>query len=286
MGRTASGFAAIHDAESAGRAIDRFERFPKILSWLVLHSAGLPTLPGVIVSRWDLGVARGIEDFASTLGWDQLLVRSDAAAESGRSPRGGYLIAPEQVETEVRALLDQGRAVFLLEPASPFDDLYSMSMQPDVAWHEWRLEIVGAGFDASDLKRGDATPHEQIRGRLGARGFDVLERVVAKDDVFQATRAIRVAKAARLLHCSPDEVPAELSRLGETLLLDFQTYRPIPYEDVAAIVHHAARVRQVLVGRHLDDRRITISASLLGQTGEPVFWDLVWPGSKYRIGDG
>jgi len=285
MARDARGFAPIRDAESARYAIDRFGRFPKLLSWLVLHSAELPTLSGVIVSRWDLDVARGVEEFASALDSNRLLMRSDSSAESGHSPRGGYLIALAQLEAEVRPLLEQGRIVFLLEPSSPFDDLYSMSLQPDLDWQEWQLDVVGSGFDASDLKRGDVTPHEQVRAHLGRNGVMVLERVVAQDDVFRASRAIRLEKAARMLGCSPEDAPTELRELGETMLLDIQTYRPIPDEALIDTIDDAMGLRQELVSRRLDDRHVAISASLLGYAGRRVFWDIVWPRSKYRIGD-
>src|SRR4051794_29314343 len=126
-----AGLAVIRDAEDARRAITSYRRYPKLLSWLVLRSAGLPALTGVIVMRWNKEVASGIALFASELGSNRLLVRSDSVTESGHAPRGGYVVTLDQLEAVVCGLLDRGRSVFLLEPASPFDDLYSWSLEPD-----------------------------------------------------------------------------------------------------------------------------------------------------------
>ncbi len=280
-----TGFDRIRDTGDARRAIARFERFPKLLSWLVLGSAGLPTLSGVIVTQWSNDIADSVRLFASELDSDRLLLRSDSSAESGRSPRGGYVVHLDKMETEVVPLLARGRAVFLLEPASPFDDLYSVSIEPDVDWQEWRFEVVGPGFDASDLKRGDVTPHEQIRGRVDSEGLRIVERLVATDDVFQTTRTIRLAKTARMLGLPPGEAVSELRRRGESLLIDTESYDPISVDVLAATVRDASRLRSELARLGLKHYRVTISASLLRQARRRVFWDVVWPGSKYRIGD-
>ena len=48
----------------------------------------------------------------------------------------------------------------LQEPFSPYNDLYSCNASVRRNSTHATLEVVGPGFDASDLNRGDVTPHE------------------------------------------------------------------------------------------------------------------------------
>jgi hypothetical protein len=238
-------------------------------------------LPGVIVTDWDADVADGVRALAARWGACELLVRSDTARETGRSPRGGYVLPLEGIPGDVVRLRDEGRVVFLLEPVSPLDDLYSLNFAPDRTWREWEIEIVGPGFDASDLKRGDVTPHERVLLAVDDEQVQVLQRVVASAAVQAAGRATRLRKAAGLLRCGPDEVEVALRRRGETMLLDEPVYPRIPEELLVLTVRHAMRLRAALLSHALDDRDVTLSMSFVSSNARPVFWDVVWPRNKY-----
>jgi hypothetical protein len=173
----------------------------------------------------------------------------------------------------------------LLEPASPFDDLFSLGIEPDLEWRCWRIDVVGAGFDASDLKRGDVTPHEQIVATLEAQGLVVTDRQIATAEVQRAAQEIRIAKVAHMLGSTDSDVGARLRARGETMLLDAPEYRPIPVEMLGHCIAEAARLRPALARHGLDDRRVSISLSYLGAEARLVFWDVVWPGFKYVVGD-
>jgi hypothetical protein len=279
------GSIVIESPEDAARAIEVFGGYRKLLSWLVLHVAGVPALPGLVIARWDAATSRRIQRFAGGFESGELLLRSDSPAETGRAPRGGYLLASSNLRQEVRRLLDEGRVVFLLEPASPFDDLYSLTLEPGADWTRWEIEVVGPGFDASDLKRGDVTPHEQIDTGLEDHRVVVRHRVVASTQVQRAVRDIRFVKVAASLRCEVADVEEELRQRGETMLVDFPRYPQLPDGLVAAAVAHAVRLRPELARRGLADQGVSVSMSFIGVGGRPVFWDIVWPDSKYIVGD-
>jgi hypothetical protein len=276
----------VDDAQQAAEAVPLFRLYPKLLGWLVLHAAGLPTLPGLIVTEWNPAVARAATRFADRWPSQELLVRSDSPVETGRSPRGGYLVALAELEPEARLLLEKGRAVFLLEPASPFDDAYSISCEPDVTWRHWLLEIVGPGFDASDLKRGDVTPHEQVRLTVEAGEIRVIDRMVASAELQATARAIRLEKIARLLACTPAKVDHKLRQRGETMLLDEATYPPIPLELIEVAVQHAVRLEPELKRHDLSAEPVMLSLSFIGRRARPVFWDVMWPRARYSASIG
>lgn len=269
--------------QAARQCLDKWRSHPKLFSWLLLHVAELPALRGVILCRWDDEVAGAVAQFARATGTNTLLVRSDIACETGWAPRGGYVIAFEELESALRPLFKAGRVVFVLEPASPFNDLYSLSLAPVHDWDEWWIDVVGPGFDASDLKRGDVTPHEQLRV-AGSDGRLVLDQQLASGASQATSREIRVRKLAAMLGCDSVDVATELDRRQETLFVENESYRPVPGPLIKEAISYSGRIRGELRRQAMGDGRVALSMSFVGSAARPVFWDVVWPERKYEIG--
>jgi hypothetical protein len=278
-----TGAVAIRTADDARETLALWRSHPKLFSWLLLRSVELPSLAGIIISRWDQAVADRVATFAGELGADALLLRSDSPAETGHAPRGGFVLRLSDVPRVVPRWLGGGRTVFLLEPASPFDDRYSLSLEPLLGWREWCAEVVGAGFDASDLKRGDVTPHEQVRLSVEGNRIMIRDRRIASDTVQASVRAIRAGKIASMLKCSESDIDVELTRRGETMFLEKGPYRAVPDALLSTAVTQARRLRPALQRWDVGDHGIAISMSFVGRSARPVFWDLVWPRSKYVV---
>ena len=268
-------------AEAAG-ALSTFRSYSKLLSWLVVHAAGLPAPRGIVVSAWTDAVADAVAHFTSQWETRSLLVRSDAEHETAESPRGGFLSRHRDVEEQVGPLLKDGRVVFLLEPLSPLDDLYSLSLQPDATWRHWVAEIVGPGFDASDLKRGDVTPHEQLTLRLSKGELEVESQRLSSAEAQGTARALRLEKIAALLGCSTASVAEVLRERRETLFIDRTAYAPIPQDLLRTAVTYAAHLNGALRRYELAAvEDVLVSMSFISTEARPVFWDIVWPSSKY-----
>jgi hypothetical protein len=274
----------VEDCQSARAVLGSFRAYPKLMSWILLHAGAIPALPGVVVTEWDAQAAEVVGRFAGQWPSRCVLLRSDARSESGLSPRGGFLVEQPSAEQEARDLLDAGRVVFFLEPASPFDDLYSVNLAPDADWRHWWLEVVGPGFDASDLKRGDVTPNETVRVTVAPGQSWIDSREIANPAALHSAREIRFRKVARMLGCAPPEVEQTLRLRGETLLLDEPSYVPLPATMIDAALDAASRLRPVLTSFGLSDQRVMLSLSFLTSQARLVFWDVVWPDVKYLRG--
>lgn len=142
-------------------ALNDLEGYNKFMSVLYLCYLGLPTLPGVIVTNGSGFSA--VQSYFANRGETHVLLRTDSRDETGVYPRGGNLIKITRILRESRKYLANGRILLLLAPRSRYDNLYSINalFTPDT--DKIYLEIVGAGFDASDLNRGDISPHETIQ---------------------------------------------------------------------------------------------------------------------------
>jgi hypothetical protein len=282
----------ITDRLTARRAADLFIQFPKTRSWLALHELGLPTLPGIIVRRWSDEASVVVHQFFSRRNFDQVLLRSDKAPETPPYPRGGFLVDLRHVAAEVELFLRAGRIVWLLEPASPYSDRYSVNAS--VVDESVQYEIVGPGFDASDLKRGDISPHERLEVSIWDRVSrqSIRHHFTVTPNSYVNSRRRRMEKIGEFLQATgrqrSDMPPTqaarrELASLKQTLLLTATEYSPIALRHLTRIHEACISLAVNLPEIGLPERPFIVSASFLGDEMRLVFWDIVWPQSKYSL---
>ncbi len=133
----------------------------KTTSMLWMHALGLPVLPGVVVSDWSKASAIAVNRFCRRGQFSNLLLRIDKRNERWTRRRGGYLLGLRDMPALVKELQREGMIAALLEPASPYADQYSLAGVTDPEREKMIVEVVGHGFDASDILRGDLPAHER-----------------------------------------------------------------------------------------------------------------------------
>lgn len=302
-----TGFYDFHDPSASKRlqALDHLKGYYKTTSIIYLRMLGLPVLKGVVVTHWDDWVRQSALTFCNAYGLSKLLVRTDKRAETGKYMRGGYIIDIGELDKEVNAILDAGRIAILLEPRSPYQDLYSLNAMFWPGEGNILLEVVGPGFDASDLKRGDITPHETIHlPRQRCTGEHILSakdirRTVINSRSYKLSVRLRLAKIGRLITSRSDGQAARsftddefeaigrehLQSIGQTLLLQSEArYRPIPLSLVRTAYRHIVGLPEKAKQLKIEGEPMVVSMSFFAPDGVLAFWDIVWPHLKYAIG--
>ena len=270
----------------------------KTTSMLWMHALGLPVLSGVVVSDWSKDSANAVRRFSRRSRFSKLLLRIDKRHERWTQRRGGYLLTLAEVPATVNDLRHEGMIAVLLEPASPYADQHSLAGVAAPDQEKLIIEIVGPGFDASDILRADVQPHERWEASLGpimpgARSAEPLSchriHVVAQDQYAVSVQE-RLAKiGARLRNPAfPDRVLQDSSLsatqlAGEasaflkttrqtTLLKHAENYAPIAEKHVAAFVRNVRKLLSGLssYGIHLGPS--SFAASVIPSRGL-VFWD-------------
>jgi hypothetical protein len=185
---------------------------------------------------------------------------------------------------------EQQRIVILFEPRSPYADLYSLNalFQED---GRVILEIVGPGFDASDLQRGDITPHEHFVIRADRLGRAVRDpRRLITDYRTTAAAAYKQSVRHRLLkiaeaHGMPLTEEAGTNCLltaGQTLLLShLDEYEQLPSDYLEKVIGYLTDLPQHLNEVSANPGDFVVSMSFLAPDARLVFWDVVWPHLKY-----
>ena len=140
--------------------LERFEGFWKVYSNVLLKAHKFPIPESLILFRLNPDTLERLSNFCGRRGYKYFLLRHDREPELAHPPRGGFLVALRNAARELAPFFLQDRLLMLQEPLSPYEDMYSCNACLSKYSTVVHLEIVGPGFDASDLNRGDVTPHE------------------------------------------------------------------------------------------------------------------------------
>ncbi len=257
----------------------------KTRGWLALLAAGIPSVAGVATPDWDVGAARAVAAFARARGLDAVLLRSEPRDGGPTSVRGGFLVPLDDLDAAGRRAADAGHSTFWLEPLSPYDDVYSLN---GAFWSDGTTdwEVVGPGFDASDIKRGDLDPHERSTYLPGDVPPHHETHWTVAPDAYLASYRQRVDKVATRLRTSPGLVAQALAEDGHPLLRGAAAgYAPLP----SGMLVNAHQDLLILVasldGLGLPPPPVVLSLSYVaeGEGRRRVGWDAVWPENKYVL---
>jgi predicted house-cleaning noncanonical NTP pyrophosphatase (MazG superfamily) len=282
--------------------LPEFEGLWKIYSNVLLRAFRLPVPESILLRRLNSETERAVRSISQKRKFSQLLVRHDRNPEISRPPRGGYLIPVHSLHRELKPFFEQGRVIMLQEPLSPYNDLYSCNAILSKDGPSAVFEIVGPGFDASDLNRGDTTPHESwtiVCERNSDLNMTTAKRTHLVDDLaYQESVRKRLTKiglrasGAFDIHAKKtDKRKSEnqlmllgkrtLKRLGEVLLLDnMEKYCPIGETQLHAFAEILLELRKHQDSKFfLWENEIVVSMSLL-PSGRLVLWQIVWRDRK------
>jgi hypothetical protein len=269
---------AIITSEDAQRVAPRFRSMEKLWSWLKLRSWDIPTLGGVVVARWSDAAEAVVVGFGMVFSVDRLLLRSDIAGEKGARRRGGDVVPIRGLAERIRPYLNEGRTVYLLEPRSRFSNMASVSLGMYASG--CTLEVVGPGFDVSDLKRGEI-PHEWLSLSPDVKDFSaaIQARHSLMPGEFRESWKRRLSAVTSLLGVeNAEEAQRHLRMTAETLLLDDADGYSAPPVTFLEEVWRVGRLLRDRLGseRHTPDGFAVVLSASLFPDGRSAYWDFVW----------
>jgi hypothetical protein len=262
-----------------------------------MHALSLPVLSGVVVSDWSTASANAVHRFSRNGRFSKLLLRIDKRHERWTRRRGGYLLTLAELPATIEELRREGMVAALLEPASPYADQYSLAGVTVPDEEKLLVEIVGPGFDASDILRADIPPHERWEASLRVSTRRRINLVSQREYANSVQK--RLAKiGARLKNPAfPDSVLQDsfqdsghlvseaISFLKAshqaTLLKHGQDYVPIPEQHIVSFARHVGKLLSGLsaYGIHLGPS--SFAASVIPKRGL-IFWDF-FPARKQEV---
>jgi hypothetical protein len=285
--------------EDVNAALADLRGFWKFWSACLLVVCGVPTLHGLVVTSRYFTVQEEIRRLLVEQNSPVVLLRHDKKREFPAHPRGGFILKEALLPETIDFFLDLGRIVLVFEEADPLLNGYNLNFLFESDSEIW-VEIVGPGFDASDLQRGDASPHEAFSVRLGGDGLISELKLAYQVDRQSYERSVqaRKAKIKAKLESSPspelaqriredlgipDDLEAHLDAIGSPLM-SARSYKPIS-EDIVRDTVVMLRRSNVLKRYHQEtgtEFPLVISSSFVNKGRRQVFWDIVSPSLKFE----
>ena len=270
--------------------------FPKWATLCCLKLAGLPVLDAGLIppeKADEEDVKQCVDAFADRLGIDRVLIRSDGGVETGSYFRGGSSLDPADAVDVCVELIRTGRAVVLMEPTNRFTNRFSANVCLDqhgpMGGHSVTFDILGGGYNASDMNRGGILPQYVIR--YDVEDWDELatprlwsmsaSRYLSAEDE-DRRRGRRMELARQELEVSGVPVGSRdfedgLAAVARTLE---SAHTDVPDSLLMTLCGHARAIVATALGAW---QRLCASMSILDD-GRMVFWDIVDGANKYAIG--
>lgn len=267
---------------------------------MVLKVLGFSISDGVVVSIFDEQVHNMLKQKYSGQVFG---LRTDRKDETVYLPRGGYDVNVEDFDRVLPTIVGNGRIAILLknppgELPTRYDHIYSMNLY--VRDGQMYIEIVGRGFDTSDLNRGDISPHQIYEIPLEYCVDDISPlqlsrfqtRVVSKREYGESVQS-RLAKIGkgltegRSVELSKEEAISAGTQIlldkRKTLLLDNNSeYTPIDYYSLREVIRRTYSLTQLLPIFGLRNTNFVIGCSIYNN-GRVKYWDIVYPEKKFKV---
>lgn len=243
--------------------------YTKACSMIWAHLARMPSASGVIVLKPQLRKSRQFaERFLLSRGLRTFMLRSDTRNQRWANKRGGNVFSVAILDWVLRSFHSAAVIPIVLEPLSRLDDEYSIAGIFNPVERSLSVEIVGSGFDASDLMRGEIPAHEELALALDPSGNIRYERTsVIDSQAYEQSVRTRVEKLRKQL----PRRSLESRRIERVPIRLPSAYVPIPSRYIGMFVSHVERLWRVLLRRGVVLSEINISASVIRR--ELVFWD-------------
>jgi len=268
--------------------------YPKWGTLCLLRYLKLRTLECALITPGTdpISIFRAIETFMDGQQIDRVLVRTDGGKEKQGYLRGGNSFDSERARSFVQNVIDT-RAVLLMTPTNRFTNTLSVNLGMDRTG-VFIIEVLGAGFDVSDLNRGVTPPALSLRcTNVDWDTFEypsklLIERRENADVI--TLRALRLKRLGEeLLPAIGINVQGDPAVFAESWLLQKGygqllncTTPHIGYKDICKF-YEVAYLIVSAYGKTFRWKQISVSCSQHSGGEEWTYWDIVDPQRKFVL---
>ena len=276
------------EGEAKGHAI------PKWNSLCLLRLLDLPTLDAAFIPpRSSKESIKEISArFTERLHIEQVLIRSDGGSETKEYFRGGNTLPLEQAVEIASVISTSDRAVLLMEPTDRFCNQLSVNSLLSVDG-TFYVEILGPGYDVSDLNRGGILPQHTIsysgiswRRYEGLRPFNIrAAQVTLMDDTARRLKRLNNI-GSNILPSIGVPIDGEPAAFAEKWLRQkgyTHLWEPWHFNFSLRKIRRWFEAAYIVANRMLEYsswKSLALSASEL-RDGRFIYWDVVNASHKY-----
>lgn len=237
----------------------------KIDTYLTLFKMGCPVLKSAIImpnEKINQSMIDELHDYFKTV---KVLIRYQYVHPCNTPIQGGnqYNLSLE----EICPLQNNNTILWILEPSNRLTNDYGINLY--FHFDECVIEVVGKGFDISDINRGQISPHQIIISELPIRTGLYNEWWKFLKFSFIDKMKYQQSKTMRLL---------KLSAMGYNVSNDIfnKEYKPLSIDMLEQLLRYVSTIYE-----HIDEKDYCVSCSIIN--GKYVFWDIQTPNGKNNI---
>jgi hypothetical protein len=259
----------------------RSRRLYKSLSLLLAGSAGVNVPASMLLLT---GKREALAEFARRWGYP-LMIRMDYGRRPKGKPLGGIPIYTLDAMIQVSDYLFSQNCVPLFhQHLDRFVDLYSVGALLTTGNDAVEIEVVGAGFDAGDLRLGKASPHETFR--VGLADGSVGRSATISRDAYKRERTARILRVRTLKRYTEfandsGKLLSDLTELSVDSSVDVgavsdevpSQYVPMPEKLITALVEIIRTIRGEVV-LDLPRSEILVASLSFLPAGGWILWDV------------
>ena len=239
----------------------------KINTYLFLAKCDLPVLKSVLIT--DIEDLNNLDSIKNFLDSEICTLRFQYISPSKNPIRGGnaFLIDKETL----LPFHDKNRHLWLMEPTNRFTNKYGINImyRPDSG--RILFEIIGSGFDISDINRGDIYPHHVLefniptdRGYYSNLWYKANVKIVSEEE-YVGSIILRKKKLEKMgLSVSNVTFPEKYTPISLSKLELIDSYVNIVFE------------------KYGYKRECSITTTIL-ENDRIVFWDIQTPSDKIMM---
>ena len=253
----------------------------KMLSLVEASRSGIPILPTALCLNYN---SNYLNQIMTTLKLP-LIIRVDYKNLPKRKVLGGFPLHRNDTVKEVSKFLVREKYYPVYHPfVNRLNNLYSVGILIEPKSNESYLEILGQGFDASDLRLGSSIPHQTLRlyhyEFLKAETISIISPSSYKKE--RDRRKIKISKMLKYtdfinknnyLLSSLETFSSDNENQNALLSLIPEEFTPIPENMLKSLIEMTYVLRSDVINKLPDSNNYIVSLSYVDRH-EWVLWDI------------
>ncbi len=240
----------------------------KVSTYQLLYNLGCPVMKSILLTDSNALSESIINEIKDYLQSEQATLRFQYIKPNSNPIRGGSLVTLD-VES-LSKYISEEYILWFMTPLDRLKNKYAINIGYNKHSEQIIYEIVGQGFDASDLNRGDINPHQTIyfnpaydRGYYNSLLYRINVEIIKYDDYSN----------------SIIERTAKLSRMGISISEDTfcHQFTPLPFSIIEKLDKYTTNILEYF--KYNENVNISLSIS---ENYKIFFWDIQTFENKYE----
>jgi len=234
-----------------------YSEHKKIMTYLTLAHAGCPVLRSVVMEQGEYLTESTIQEIKEFIGSDECTLRYQYTLPNNDPIRGGNKY---NISLMLNEFMRHDAILWLMEPVNRLTNRYGINMRFDFNNCQCILEIVGKGFDVSDINRGSIIPHQTIIFPLPMKIDDSIRYINDAESNIVTQNIYEESKEIRLGTMKNSGMPCDSSIFSKK-------YIPLSYGLLEQIIGFIDKLSAIVPGESV------VSCSIMDDY-KFVFWDI------------